>query len=336
MPSKVDQQDTSSEKSTEVSQQLSHGPHPPQAPHAATTTAPPISAHQDAPQPILQQPPQPILQQPPQPILQQPPQPILQQPPQANFPPPPPGPVVMIQEPVAMVMASGPPLPQGLEYLSKLNQVIIKQDVELLEAIVGFETQNSYKLFNSAGQQCYSAFEKSNCCARQCCGNNRCFEMIVTDNFNQMVFSVYRPYKFCKYHPCCACCGICQDDVRISAPDSSPLGKVHQRCSIIKPRYYVLDHNSQSQCEIVGPICQCTLCCKSVEFTVRSIHDHKKIGAISKYRGDIIQELFTDADTFGVTFPIDLDVRTKATLIGAVFLIDFMFFEDPPKQKVTT
>ena len=26
-------------------------------------------------------------------------------------------------------------------------------------------------------------------------------------------------------------------------------------------------------------------------------------------------------------FPMDLDVRCKATLIGAVFLIDYMFFE---------
>lgn len=37
--------------------------------------------------------------------------------------------------------------------------------------------------------------------------------------------------------------------------------------------------------------------------------------------------MFTNADTFGVTFPVDLDVKLKAALIGAVFLIDFMFFE---------
>ena len=28
-----------------------------------------------------------------------------------------------------------------------------------------------------------------------------------------------------------------------------------------------------------------------------------------------------------VRFPMDLDVRCKATLIGAAFLIDYMFFE---------
>lgn len=34
-----------------------------------------------------------------------------------------------------------------------------------------------------------------------------------------------------------------------------------------------------------------------------------------------MQELFTDADNFGVTFPMDLDVRIKAVIIAAVFLI---------------
>jgi len=40
-----------------------------------------------------------------------------------------------------------------------------------------------------------------------------------------------------------------------------------------------------------------------------------------------MREMFTDADNLGVSFPVDLDVRLKAVLIGAVFLIDFMFFE---------
>ena len=55
-----------------------------------------------------------------------------------------------------------------------------------------------------------------------------------------------------------------------------------------------------------------------------------------------MKEAFTDADNFGVNFPVDLDVKVKskqltggitctfqikATLMAAVFLIDFMYFE---------
>ena len=40
-----------------------------------------------------------------------------------------------------------------------------------------------------------------------------------------------------------------------------------------------------------------------------------------------MNELFTDADNFGISFPLDLDVNAKAILLGATFLIDFMYFE---------
>ena len=38
--------------------------------------------------------------------------------------------------------------------------------------------------------------------------------------------------------------------------------------------------------------------------------------------------MVTDADNFVVTFPQSLDVKKKALLLGACFLIDFMYFED--------
>lgn len=46
-----------------------------------------------------------------------------------------------------------------------------------------------------------------------------------------------------------------------------------------------------------------------------------QVGKISKQWTGLAKEAFTDADNFGITFPIDLDVKMKATLLGAVFLI---------------
>lgn len=45
------------------------------------------------------------------------------------------------------------------------------------------------------------------------------------------------------------------------------------------------------------------------------------IGNISKKWSGLATELFTDADFFGINFPIDLDPRIKAVLIGALMLI---------------
>ncbi|VDP86977.1 unnamed protein product [Echinostoma caproni] len=54
---------------------------------------------------------------------------------------------------------------------------------------------------------------------------------------------------------------------------------------------------------------------------VMSADGGAEIGRITKQWSNLLQEMFTDADNFGVSFPLDLDVRVKATLIGAVFLI---------------
>lgn len=46
-----------------------------------------------------------------------------------------------------------------------------------------------------------------------------------------------------------------------------------------------------------------------------------KIGKISKQWTGLLREAFTDSDNFGIQFPMDLDVKMKAVMIGACFLI---------------
>ena len=56
-------------------------------------------------------------------------------------------------------------------------------------------------------------------------------------------------------------------------------------------------------------------------FQVYSKDGETPVGQIRKQWSGIIKEYFTDTDNFGITFPMDLDVNVKATLIGACFLI---------------
>lgn len=77
---------------------------------------------------------------------------------------------------------------------------------------------------------------------------------------------------------------------------------------------------------ISGPCVACS-CCADVHFEVKSLDDKYVVGKISKHWTGLVRELFTDADNFGIQFPLDLDVKMKAVMLGACFLIDFMFFE---------
>ena len=56
--------------------------------------------------------------------------------------------------------------------------------------------------------------------------------------------------------------------------------------------------------------------------------DGQKVGSITKQWSGFAKEAFTDADNFGISFPLDLDVKAKATMLGALMLIDFLFFEE--------
>ena len=68
--------------------------------------------------------------------------------------------------------------------------------------------------------------------------------------------------------------------------------------------------------------------CGSVEFKLLALDGTSEVGKISKEWSGYFQEAYTDADTFGINFPVDLDVKMKAVLLGACMLIDFNFFEN--------
>lgn len=217
--------------------------------------------------------------------------------------------------------AAMPGVPSGLEYLSQLDQLVVKQKVELLEMFTGMETNNKYELRNSMGQTCYKAAEKSNFCERQCCGPLRSFKMMIADNTGREVISLDRPLK-CQG----CCCFCCLQELDVKSPVTNEvLGMIRQECTPCRPKYSVLDGQGQKIFEINGPFCVIS-CCGDVEFPITTT-DGAEVGKITKQWTGFIKESYTDADNFGCTFPLDLDVKLKAALLGAVFLIDFNFFE---------
>ncbi|XP_060571077.1 phospholipid scramblase 2-like [Ruditapes philippinarum] len=56
--------------------------------------------------------------------------------------------------------ATGAPnCPPGLEYLTQIDQILIKQKIELMELFTNWEAKNKYRILNTLGQQVYFAKE---------------------------------------------------------------------------------------------------------------------------------------------------------------------------------
>lgn len=216
--------------------------------------------------------------------------------------------------------------PPGLEYLTMIDQLIIKQKLEMLEAVAGvmgygLETANKYKIKNVLGQNVYKAVEDTECCTRIVCGPLRPFDMIIKDNSDREVLHLSRPYR------CQSCCfPCCLQSLEVSSPPGTTIGFVEQKWTCIKPKFDIKDGDGNVALVIVGPWCTYS-CAGDVEFKIMTPDESVEVGRISKQWTGLLKEAFTDMDNFGITFPMDLDVRCKATLIGAAFLIDYMFFE---------
>ncbi|KAK7485383.1 hypothetical protein BaRGS_00023331, partial [Batillaria attramentaria] len=90
-----------------------------------------------------------------------------------------------------------PGCPPGMECLSVLDQILIKQAIHALEVLTVFEVRNKFRLYNSIGQQCYFAFEESDFFQRQFCCANRWFVYHITDNMQQDVFRVRHEFQCC-------------------------------------------------------------------------------------------------------------------------------------------
>ncbi|XP_049297256.1 phospholipid scramblase 1-like isoform X5 [Anopheles funestus] len=213
-----------------------------------------------------------------------------------------------------------PNCPPGLEYLTAIDQLLVHQKVELLEAFTGFETANKYTVKNTLGQKVYWAMEDTGCCNRMCCGAARAFDMKVLDTFQNEVLHFNRPLRCSScWFPCCL------QTMEVTAPPGNVIGYVEQDWSILTPQFSIKDQNGDTVLKISGPFCTFSIC-GDVEFEVLSTNG-TQVGKISKQWSGLGREMFTDADHFGINFPMDLDVRVKATLLGALFLIDYMFFE---------
>ncbi|EDX09006.1 phospholipid scramblase 1 [Drosophila simulans] len=214
-----------------------------------------------------------------------------------------------------------PNCPQGLEYLTALDQLLVSQKIEKLELLTGFETKNRFKVKNSLGQNVYFAYEESDCCTRNMLGRSRPFEMKILDNFQNEVLHLYRPFK-CDI---LCCFPSCMNAVEVSAPPGQVIGSVEQICTFLRPKFNIKNTFGDIVLQIEGPVCPCK-CFSDTNFKVLSANN-EEIGKISKQWSGLGRELFTDADYFSVTFPLNLDVRMKALIFAALFLIDAVYYE---------
>ncbi|XP_072266231.1 phospholipid scramblase 2-like [Pyxicephalus adspersus] len=220
-----------------------------------------------------------------------------------------------IAGPAAAWMPAPPAIPNcppGLEYLS------------MVRALIGYESNNKYEIKNSMGQKVYFAAEQNDCCTRNFCGPARSFVMTIVDNSGREVIRLSRPYR------CSACCfPCCLQKLQVEAPPGTVIGYVKQKWHPCLPKFTIQNEKEEDVLKICGPCVPCS-CCSDVNFELKSLDETSVVGKISKQWSGFVKESFTDADNFGVQFPMDLDVKMKGVVLGACFLIVSIYLKCKP------
>ncbi|XP_049542600.1 phospholipid scramblase 1-like [Anopheles darlingi] len=221
-----------------------------------------------------------------------------------------------------------PDYPPGLEHLIGIDKLRVCQSVDMLKMFTTFEHANKYTIKTGSGDHVYSATEDTGYCTRFCCGTLRSFDVEIVDRSEKRaVLYISRPWR-CQscWFPCC------MQKLAVTASTGN-VGYVVQDWSFWTSDISIKNQNDETVLKIVGPWLTFATCCSDSVFKILAT-DGTQIGQINKKWSGLCKELFTDADNFNITFPIDLDVRVKATLLAALLLIDYMYFEGVPVNLI--
>ena len=190
--------------------------------------------------------------------------------------------------------------------------VVVRQRKELLE-LIGIETRNKYEVLSDDQQQIGFIAERGKsigaALSRYIFGHWRSFEFLIFDADRQRIGTARHPFRwfFQKL------------DVRNN--DGILLGTLKQNLSILWKNFSLKDGHGRIVARVSSP---------PWSFWTFVFKDQSgtEMARIEKKWSGLGRELFTDADTFKVTFTqtsIPNDLRN--VLVASAVLIDLQFFE---------
>lgn len=201
---------------------------------------------------------------------------------------------------------------QDLQALSQATALMIRQNKEWGEILTGFETKNRYEVIGRQNSTVLDAHESGGSAmeaiTRLFLKSLRPFKMNLFSTDGVALFQLRRPFRF-YFH-----------ELEVRNSTGAPLGTIKRKFSILRRIYSVLDRSGRELFTLFGPLLH--------PWTFHIKQGDRQVGKITKKWSGLAKESFTDADNFGIEFPDGIGLSQKAILLGAVFLIDFVHFEN--------
>lgn len=195
--------------------------------------------------------------------------------------------------------------------VSDRTRVMIRQQKEWGEILVGFESKNRFELSDEGGNRLGLAAEESSgfgaMFARNFLGKCRKATIHIYDATGNRIGRGEKPFRWF-FH-------------RMEVFDGNQkIGAVQRKWSWFNRKFSIENSAGQEVMQIFSPMFRI--------WTFKLMLGQQEVGRISKKWGGVLKEMFTDADSFGMEVDESVPNELRSILLVATFLIDFTCFEN--------
>ena len=192
--------------------------------------------------------------------------------------------------------------------LSDYQELVVRQEVEHLEAFTGIETENRYRVSTPDGERLLSAYEESEFLGRMFLKSHRPLEIHVVDADNQPVLTASRGFFWFLSH------------LHVRDGSGREVGSLRRRLTVLNRRFSLEDSTGAVLAEIRGPLLRPN--------TFMVYKQGQEVGRVTKQWSGIGKEAFTDADSFRVQMDTGrADHDFSLLMLASALAIDLDFFE---------
>ncbi|XP_018059850.1 PREDICTED: phospholipid scramblase 1-like [Atta colombica] len=200
----------------------------------------------------------------------------------------------------------------GTQFLDGVEQLEIQQVIDLSTLLGRLDKGIQYRVKVPRAETLFLAMESRIETESRLCGWYKGFVLNVLDQCGETAF-IIRKDPSLLHVPC--------SRQRITVESANLIGSVEKNFSPIGPSFTIYNAVQEPLCNIYGPFtCDCCMF-KEAQFQIVSLDGSRQVAS-----------LIHQWDHFAVdyilllTFPVDTDVRLKSLLLGASFLIEYLYF----------
>ncbi|XP_032678312.1 phospholipid scramblase 1-like isoform X2 [Odontomachus brunneus] len=200
----------------------------------------------------------------------------------------------------------------GTQFLAGVEQLEIQQVIDLSTLLGRTDRGNQYRVKVPRAETLFLAMEARHETTSRLCGWYKGFVLNVLDQCGETAFVIRKDPSWMH---------VPGSRQRITVESANLIGSVEENFSVIGPKFTVYDASKTPLCKIYGPnICGCCMY-KEALFQVVSMDETHQLASLIHHWDHLNVDYILQ-----LTFPIDTDVKLKSLLLGASFLLEYLYF----------